>query len=79
MAAFFAWSAALGNILIVDNLWERHDVIVDRCYLCKRNMESVDHLLLHWDVASVLCNSLFTQFDLSWVMPRRVVNLFAYW
>jgi hypothetical protein len=77
--AFFAWSAALGKILIVDNLYERHDVIVDRYCLYKRNMESVDHLLLHCDVASALCNSLFTRFGLSWVMLRRVIDLFACW
>jgi hypothetical protein len=38
----------------VDNLRKRHVVIVDRCYLCKSNEESVDHLLLHFDVASAL-------------------------
>lgn len=38
---FFAWSAALGKILIVDNLMKRHVIIMNRCYLWKRNEESV--------------------------------------
>jgi hypothetical protein len=76
-AVFFAWSAALSKILIVDNFRKMHVVIVDICCLCKRNEESVDHLLLHWDVASTLCNYLFTRFGLSWVMPRRTIDLFA--
>jgi len=48
-AVFFAWSAALGKILTVDNLKKRHIIIVDKFYLCKRDGESVDHPL-HYDV-----------------------------
>jgi hypothetical protein len=77
--AFFAWTAALGKILTVDNLRKRKIIIVDRCYLCKRDGESVDHLLLHCDVASTLWNHVFSWFGMSWVMPRRVMNLFACW
>jgi hypothetical protein len=39
----------------------------------------VDHLLLHCDVAFTLWNHVFSRFDMSWVMPRRVVDLFACW
>jgi hypothetical protein len=77
--AFLAWSAALGKILTVDNLRKRKIIIVDRCYLCKRDGETVDHLLLHCDVASTLWNHVVSRFGMSWVMPRRVVNLFACW
>jgi hypothetical protein len=76
-AAFFVWSAALGKILTADNLRKRKIIIVDRCYLCKRDGETVGHLLLYCDVASTLWNHVFSRFGLSWVMPRRVVNLFA--
>jgi hypothetical protein len=58
---------------------KRHVIIMDRCYLCKRNGESVDHSLLHYDVAFAPWNSLFTRFGMSWVMPRRVIDLFACW
>jgi hypothetical protein len=78
-AAFFAWSATLGKILTVDNLRKRKIIIVDRCYLCERDGETVDHLLLHFDVASTLWNHVFSRFGMSWVMPRRVVDLFACW
>jgi hypothetical protein len=55
MEAFFAWSVALGKELTVDNnLRKRNIIIVDRCCLCKRDRESVDHLLLHCDVVSTL-------------------------
>jgi hypothetical protein len=78
-AAFFAWSAVLGKILTTENLRKRKIIIVDRCYLCKRDGETVDHLLLHCDMASTLWNHVFSRFGMSWVMPRRVVNLFSCW
>jgi len=37
------------------------------------------HLLLHCDVASTLWNHVFSWFGMSWVMPRRVVDLFSCW
>jgi hypothetical protein len=52
-AAFFAWSATLGKIFTLDNL-KKHVIVMDRCCMCKRDGESVDHLLLHCDVASAL-------------------------
>jgi hypothetical protein len=52
--AFFGWTAALDKILTHDNLRKRNIVVVDWCYMCKKNGESVDHLLLHCEVASAL-------------------------
>jgi hypothetical protein len=52
--AFFGWTMALGKILTHDNLRKRNIVVVDWCYMCKKNSESVDHLLLHCEVASAL-------------------------
>jgi len=78
-AAFFTWSAALGKILTLDNLRKRHIIIVDRCCLCKRDGESVDHILLHCDVASALWNNIFSRFGISWVMPKSVLDLVACW
>jgi hypothetical protein len=50
-AACFAWSATLGKILTMDNLKKRYVILMDKCYICKRNGELVDHLLLHCDMA----------------------------
>jgi hypothetical protein len=51
---FYAWSAAIGNILTMDNLRKRHVIVIDRCCMCKRNEESVDHILLHCAIACAL-------------------------
>jgi hypothetical protein len=64
-AAFFAWLAALGKILTLDNLRKRRVILMDRCRMCKRNGESMDHLLLHYDMAYALWSALFTRFGMS--------------
>jgi hypothetical protein len=76
---FFAWLAALGKILIMDNLWKQRTIVVDWCCMRKKIGESFDHLLLYYEIASALWNSIFSLFGLDWVMPRRVVDLFTYW
>jgi len=68
---FFAWVAALGKIITLDNLIKRQVIVIDRCCMCKKSGESVDHLLFHCEVACVLWNAIFSHFNLSWVMPRR--------
>jgi len=73
------WSAALGKILTMDNLRKMHVILVDRCCIYKQNGKSVDHLLLHCDMTYALWSALFTRFGLSWVMRRRVFDLFACW
>ena len=50
--SFFIWTAALQKILTVDNLRRRKLVVVeDWCCMCKRNGETMDHLLLHCPIA----------------------------
>jgi hypothetical protein len=55
-AAFFAWSTAIGKILIMNNLRKQRITVVDRCCMCKKNGESVDHILLHCEVGNALWN-----------------------
>jgi hypothetical protein len=76
---FFAWVAALGKILTLDNIRKRRVIMIDKCCMCKKNGEFMDHLLLHCEVACILWNAIFSHSNLSWVMPRRVVDLFACW
>jgi hypothetical protein len=77
--AFFVWSVTLDKILTMDNLRKKHVILLDRCCMCRRNGESVDHLLLYCDVAYALWSAIFTRFGLFWVMPKRILDLFACW
>jgi hypothetical protein len=54
-------------------------VVVNRCWLCETEGESVDHLLFHCVAASALWNAFFAWFYLCWVMSRSVKELFASW
>ena len=40
--------------------------------MCKMNGESVDHLLLHCNIAHELLNRVFCLVEINWVMPNTV-------
>jgi hypothetical protein len=54
-------------------------VVINRCFMCKKDGESVDHLLLHCEVAHALWCNIFSRLGLSWVMPSSVLDLCACW
>jgi hypothetical protein len=54
-------------------------IVVNRCWLCESDGESVDHLLLHCGVANALWNVIFSWFGLCWVIPGLVRELFVCW
>jgi hypothetical protein len=64
-SVFFAWLAALGKILTLDNLKKRHVIVINRCCMCKRSKEMMDHLLLHCEVASALWYAILSRFGLA--------------
>jgi len=49
------------------------------CCMCKDSGESVNHLLLHCEMACALWNTIFSLVGLAWVMPSQVVDIFACW
>ena len=57
--AFFLWVAALGNILIEENLRRRNIILVSWCCMCKRDEVTVDHLLLYCPIARDLLDLVF--------------------
>jgi hypothetical protein len=77
--AFFAWMAARSKIPTIDNIRRRGMIVVNRCWLYESNGESVDHLLLHCEVANALWNVIFSRFGLCWVMLGSVRELLACW
>jgi hypothetical protein len=77
--SFFVWTITLRKILTLDNLRKRGLIVVGWCCMCKKSEESMDHFLLHCEVARNLWSALFTLFDVTWVMPERVIDLLACW
>ena len=60
--------------LTVYNLRRRNIVVVEWCYMCKKNGESVDHALLHCDIARDCWPLLFCLFGVQWVLPQKVIK-----
>jgi len=77
--AFSVWSAALGKILTHDNLRKRNIVVIEWCCMCKKNGESIDHLLLHCKVVRDLWSYILVLFGVEWVMPRTVLEVLTSW
>ncbi|XP_042974564.1 uncharacterized protein LOC122306191 [Carya illinoinensis] len=78
-ALFFTWAAALGKILTTDNLRKCRIIISYWCCMCKKEGESVDHLLLYCEIARALWSEVFSRLELNWVMLASVVELLASW
>ena len=55
----------LGKCLTIDNLRKRKIWILDLCYMCKSNDESIDHLFLHCSTAMDLWSTVFGLFGVS--------------
>ncbi|RVW40434.1 Protein arginine N-methyltransferase 2 [Vitis vinifera] len=74
--SFFGWEATWGKALTLDQLQRRGWALANRCYLCQRHEESIDHILLHCDKARTLWVLLFSMFGVQWVLPATVKECF---
>ena len=78
--SFFVWCVAWNKNLTGDNLRLRELVLVDWCIMCRHCGETVDHLLLHCEMAHRLWSFALITFGLSWIIPRSIPDfLFGWW
>ena len=75
----FSWTALHNSCLTHDNLSKRKFQLANRCYLCHKHTESVNHLLLHCPAASHLWNIFCCFSGLSWVMFFSVTDTLESW
>ena len=68
-----------GQILTLDNLILKGRILVNRCCMCQRNEEIVDHLLLHCPIAHSLWVYMFQIFGTQWAMSGSVESLVYCW
>jgi hypothetical protein len=50
-------------------------MVVEWCCMCKKSEESIDHLLLHCDVARDIWSYFLILFGVEWLTLRRVLDL----
>jgi hypothetical protein len=77
--AFFLWVVALGRILMVDNLKRWGFQLVNRCCLCKKDEETINHLLIHCESTVDIWHLVFNIFGVSWVMPSNILQFLQCW
>uniref|UniRef100_A0A2N9H1C3 Reverse transcriptase zinc-binding domain-containing protein n=1 Tax=Fagus sylvatica TaxID=28930 RepID=A0A2N9H1C3_FAGSY len=77
--SFFIWTAARDKILTCDNLMKRGHVLAAWCCMCKKGWETVDHLLIHCEVAAALWGFVFQRFEIQWVLPAKVIEVLFGW
>ena len=75
---FFAWEASCGKILTLDNLKKGRD-LANRCFLCEKEEETVDHLLLHCSRTRVIWELLLAIVGVKWVFPMSVRETILSW
>ena len=51
---FFPWEASWGKVLTLDQLKRRGIPLVNKCFLCEDDEETIDHLLIHCSRAKML-------------------------
>ena len=76
---FFAWEASWGKVLTLDQLKRRGFTLVNRCFLCEEEEETIDHLLIHCSIAKMLWNLLLAIVDYNWVSPLTVCQALLAW
>ncbi|KAM7485873.1 hypothetical protein LguiA_001882 [Lonicera macranthoides] len=70
----FAWLASLGKVNTCDKIQVRRPNCMlspSVCILCKKDGESIDHILVHCSVARFMWSNLFSLFGVDGVLPKK--------
>ena len=75
----FAWEAAWGRVLTLDQLKRRGMTFTNRCFMCEEEEETIDHLLIHCKIAKMLWDLLLSIVGISWVFSNTVLHTLIAW
>ncbi|RVX20320.1 putative ribonuclease H protein [Vitis vinifera] len=65
----FCVGGFLGRVLTLDRLQKRGWVMANRCFLCHKSEETIDHLLIHCEKTREVWMVFLSFFGVSWVFP----------
>ena len=74
--SFFAWKASWKNMITLDQLKRRGRAVANKCCLCEKEEETIDHLLIHYKIARMLWDLFLTIVGTSWVFLHSVIHTF---
>lgn len=77
--SFFAWEAVKEHILTIDSLIKRRKIIVNRCFLCKCDTETSNHILLWCPFTYSLWRLVYGLMGINWIMVGSVRNELLTW
>ena len=66
-------------MLTLDRIKKRGRALANRCFICGKDEETIDHLLLHCPVARLLSDLLLANFGVYWVFPKSVSETLISW
>lgn len=70
-----AWNEKMLTLVIFKgDIW-----VANRCYLCKKEEETVNHLFLHCEKTKYLWELMFNHFGIKWVMADTVQSTWKRW
>ncbi|RVW16745.1 hypothetical protein CK203_076449 [Vitis vinifera] len=77
--AFYAWEATWGRVLTLDRLQKRGWQLPNCCFLCGREEETVNHILIHCIIVRVLWDIVIGLSGVQWVFPETVKEVLTSW
>ena len=75
----FAWEAAWGKVLTLDQLKRRGMTFSNRCFMYEEEEETINHLLIHCKIANMLWDLFLSIVGISWVFPQSVLHTLLDW
>ena len=73
----FFWILLQNKVLTIDNLIKRGFVIINRCALCKKDGESVDHITLHYPFTRKIWDNICSLLNVECVFPSSIQIFFT--
>ena len=73
------WLLAKEAVLTQENIKKRKFQLCSRCYLCKEQAETINHLFLHCKWTDQLWRIFSSLRKITWVKPRNIAQLLNCW
>lgn len=73
------WVASFEKISTIDALRRKGLILTNICNLCKKDGESMDHILMHCPFSWEVWFEILRDFGVRWVCPRDLKSLLAAW